>query len=412
MALVKSLLNFIEKHYLPSLERMLAAEPLQPQLLNFTQVKRILVIIPSDGYTDFLMATPVLRALRQSFPGALLGVLVHERIAPLTEKNEFIDSIMIYEPALSVGTFLKLRRQLRHKWDLVIVLTTREHDFALDVLAYLTRARFILGSEHKVFPGCTRNFFYNLIAPYWEGDRHRVLRLLDVVHHIGIGTDDLSECIMLTSNEVLDAREILENRGLHDDGPVIGVHPGAGRTLKRWPVANFAEVLKRLQQQYHARGVLFWGENEAPLKDQFCSFLERSPILIEPVSPRKLAAFLAQCDLVLCNDSDIMHLAAAVNTPLIAIFGPTDPGEWKPPGYRFIALRGDGNNTATVSPDEVFEAARAQLAESGRHAREETWRALVDEFVASVDISESVLQKYREVLNGVEETLNPVTDSP
>jgi hypothetical protein len=63
----------------------------------------------------------------------------------------------------------------------------------------------------------------------------------------------------------------------------------------------------------------------------------------------------------ICNDTGVMHLAAAVSTPLVAIFGPTDPNEWKPFGKKFVALRGDKSRCDTVSVQQVLQAIQALL---------------------------------------------------
>jgi len=91
-----------------------------------------------------------------------------------------------------------------------VVLNTVSHSFTNDLLANFSGARYILGSEQLIFPGCTRNFFYNLTAPYSPVEKHQSERNLDIVRHIGVETDDLSEVMHLFNMERQAAQKKLE----------------------------------------------------------------------------------------------------------------------------------------------------------------------------------------------------------
>jgi ADP-heptose:LPS heptosyltransferase len=83
------------------------------------------------------------------------------------------------------------------------------------------------------------------------------------------------------------------------------------------------------------------------------------PVALHGLSMRQLAAVLSRADAFVCNDTGVMHLAAAVGTPLVAVFGPTDPDEWKPPGAEFIAVRGSGGRCEAVEVTQVLQALQA-----------------------------------------------------
>jgi ADP-heptose:LPS heptosyltransferase len=344
---------------MPWLERILGKEVLAPNQIDLSEIGRILVIRQHDMLGDFLLATPVLRALRQRMPLARIGVVVREYFAGVVKHHPFVDEALIFYEHGSRWTPKRVYdfwKQLRQRWDLVIVLSTVSHSFTSDLLGFFSGARYILGSADRIFPGCSRNFFYNLIAPYDKKEKHQSERNLDIVRYLGIDTGDVSEAMQVLEMEKESARRKLTNLGWRNHRPVIGMHVGAGKIRNRWPVRRFAELAQRLHDDHGAQIVLFWGANEGELSRQFCERIDFAPIKVEPAGLRELAACLAHCDMLVCNDTGVMHLCAAVGVPLVAIFGPTDPREWKPIGNDFVAVRGARGNVENLDVDEVFAA--------------------------------------------------------
>jgi len=359
-----TLWNRIEQYfkcrYMPWLEKVFGREELSPQDVDFSTVKRILVIRQHDMLGDFILATPVLRALRQKFPQAHIGVVVRNYYTGVVSPHPFVDeAVVFYEHGIE-WTPRRLRtfwRQLRNGWDLTIVLNTVSHSFTSDLIAHFSRARYVLGSAQRVFLGCTRNFFYNLIAPYDEAHmKHQSERNLDIVRHVGVDTDDSSEVMQMLPAERQAARNKLAAAGVEEGKLLIGMHVGAGKVMNRWPVSHFAELARRLHDDFDAQILLFWGANEAGLAEQFLEKINFEPIKGSPGGLRELSAYFANCDMLICNDTGVMHIGAAVGVPLLAIFGPTDPKEWKPIGKNFIALRGENGKIENVTVDQAYAA--------------------------------------------------------
>ncbi len=344
-------------------EKWLDRGVVSPNLLNLFAIRRILVIRQHDQLGDFLLSTPVLRALRQFFPQAHIAVLARSYAAEAAH-NQYINEVLVFPEKGYLWTPAKLWRLvagLRRGWDLAVVLNTVSHSLTSDLLAYFSGARYILGSEHRIFPGCKRNFFYNLVARHFEQPRHQTERNLDIVRHLGIDTDDRGEVMALTAQDQLFARNILRQHGIAENEAILVLHPGAGKLQNRWPAEKFAEMANTLHRQSAVRLILIWGPKEKALAMEVRKRLTFDPIVIHGLSLRQLAAVLSHCEVFICNDTGVMHLAAAVSTPLVAIFGPTDPNEWKPFGKKFVALRGDKSRCDTVSVQQVLQAIQALL---------------------------------------------------
>jgi ADP-heptose:LPS heptosyltransferase len=247
----------------------------------------------------------------------------------------------------------------------------------------------VLGSAAFRFPRCSRNFFYDLIAPYWDGTKHQTERNLDITGHIGVHTKNRWSTMTLLPEEREAGKKFLTDAGVTDNNLVIAMHIGTGKIRNRWHPENFAVVASHLQKEYDARIVAIWGAHEQNLGFHFLSSLDFRPILAKGLSLRHLAAILANCRLFIGNDSGIAHIAAAVNIPVIAIFGSNDPEEWKPVGDAFIGIRAASRQCADVSVAEVQELLKKLLERDVSSRRDGE-----DGF----DISDRVFQQYVKAL--------------
>jgi len=335
-------------------EPLVGRRLLQPQDLDPSKVKRVLLVRQHDQLGDFLLSTPLFPALKARFPGCHLGVLVRGYFAQLLEGHPDVDETLVWKP--SGGWNMKKVREfwasLRSSWDLVIVPNTVSHSLTSDLLARLTRSPWVLGSSHRVFPGAKRNFLYDLEAPYRKGDRHQTDRNLDILAPLGVGSADRSPRMTLTSEEMDQAQKTLALLGLDLDRPAVGLHLGAGKKENRWPLGRFAELAEIIRSR-GAQVVVTWGLGEGDLARRFQSLDPGPTVVAGAPAIRPLAAIFKALTAVVVNDTGMLHLAAAVGTPLVGVFGPTDPVEWLPIGEKFLAVRGPENSVSLAKARDV-----------------------------------------------------------
>lgn len=352
--------QYFKHNQLRVLQRWLGLAEISPQQMDPDRINRILVVRQHDQLGDFLLSTPVFTALRNHFKGRSITVMARKYTAMLAQHHDAIDDIITFNEHgrdWDRAGLARLFRAMRNKFDLAVVLNTVSHSLSSDLLARFCCRTYILGSSHLPFGGTNSNFFYNLLAPYQEGIRHQSQRNLDILRHIGIEATDLHERICLTEEETTWARRTLVQRGWDPQNMLITVHPGAGKLGNRWPVEAFAEAANRLQAMFNARIAVSWGPQEADLGRALIGRIHSPVIEANEADLRKLAALFQQSQLFLCNDTGVMHLAAAVATPLVAVFGPTDPAQWKPWGEEFAAVRSDDHLSASVKVDDFCSAA-------------------------------------------------------
>ncbi|MBN2030869.1 glycosyltransferase family 9 protein [bacterium] len=324
--------------------------------VDLSQVERILIIRFRGQLGDFLLSTPAIKALHHRFPKAQIGIIVRSYFADIVVDNPLIQYILVYyENGLkwTPKRIWRLWSQLYHKWDLTVVFSLEGHSLTSDILAHLSGAKYILGSDRFIFPGCTRNFFYNLMPSTSEKEIHQTERNMELVQYIGADCSDLAEWIHIDDSEC-DAlkREFVRQHPNVGSG-VIGLHIGASKIENRWPVKKFCELADLLHTQYDMTIIVFWGPKEDSLASQFLDSIRFKPIAVEPSTLRKLALYYTLCNAVVCNDTGTMHLCAAVGTPLVSLFGPTNPKYWKPIGDRFIAIRGRNHLVENITVNQV-----------------------------------------------------------
>ncbi|MDI3297716.1 MAG: glycosyltransferase family 9 protein [Bacillota bacterium] len=279
---------------------------------------------------DTLFATPALRALRQRFPSAELTVLAWSSNAELLEGNPAVDRLWVAESPLDLAHWLVTCQEAR--FDLAVGLSN-----AGSWLAAFSGARWRTG-----FGAQSLGLFYNLPAPD-RRDVHAVDYALAVARAAGAeAAGEPSPEVYPSPADRRWARRF-ERRFRLPGRPLVALHPG-GRFFpqKRWPADHFARLAAALEARRGARLVVVGGPDDAAAGEAILAALERPEDgrnLAGRVGLRRTAALLARVDLFVGNDSAPLHLAAAVGTPTLALFGPTDPRNFAPRGERHRLLR-------------------------------------------------------------------------
>jgi heptosyltransferase-2 len=393
MKLLRSMERTFKRNFLPVLEKFARRPTKHPTMLNFQAIQRILVIRAHDHLSEYVLSTPVLRALRQRFPNAHISLLVLPIAAEAAQNLQTINELIVMQERLSgwsMKSFRQFWRQLRRGFDLAVVLNTVSHSLTSDLLAHFSRSKAVLGSTYLRFPHCSRNFFYNMEAPYWEGTKHQTDRNLDIVRYIGADTPDRRAAMTLLPDELEAGKKFLRDAGTTEEELIVAIHIGAGMIRNRWHPESFAVVAAHLQKEYNARIVAIWSAHEENLAFHFLSSIDFRPIAAKGLKIRQLAGIIANCRLFIGNDAGIMHVAAATNTPVIAIYGSNDPEEWKPLGDHFFAVRAPSRQCDDVTAEQVIDLLRNVLGAdvSARRDGEKDF-----------DISDKVFKQYVKALN-------------
>jgi lipopolysaccharide heptosyltransferase II len=294
-----------------------------PKGFNHHAVRRILVR-GTNWLGDAVMTTPALGRIREYFPEAGITLLANPLVAELFVSHPWIDDVMIYDRkgrhAGLKGRFLLAGELKACSFDLAVLLPNSLDSAFLTWLAriprrlgYVTDGRGLLLTD-KV----------PLSARMLTG--HQTGYYLAMLDYCGITGSPKSQLLTTTNAEDAGIHELLEAEGIRAGSIVIGVNPGATYgSAKRWYPERFAAVADQLARQWDARVVITGGRDETKIAEDICGALTSPCInLAGKTGIRELMALIKRCNFFITNDSGPMHIAAAFDVPLVAIFGSTD----------------------------------------------------------------------------------------
>ncbi len=315
-----------------------AVGTLYPKRSQPTALRSILLIRP-DHLGDMLFLTPALHALRHTLPSAWITLLAGPWSAEIVRNNPDLDAVEIcafpgFERRPKEGVLAPYRllaataRRLRAEGYDIAVILRFDHWWG----AWLAAAAGIPWRVGYDWPE-TRPFLQQPV-PYHSG-RHEVVQNAMLLAALAPGSDVSlgPTCYPISADDRAWAAERLAAQGIGTEGRLVAIHPGAGAAVKQWPVAAWAEVANRLAGRSDSRIVLTGGPGERELTGAVASLLERPALDVAGITTLgQLAALYARCTLVLGSDSGPLHLAVAVGTPTVHLYGPVSPAKFGPWG--------------------------------------------------------------------------------
>ena len=280
---------------------------------------RKILIIRMSSIGDIVLTSPLIRALRQRFPGADIDFLVRSEFAELVRHNPYLSNILIYSPATGWAGLHRLRRKIRAaNYDVILdvhrnwrSLYLRRGLPTLAVRKYYLRRWLLVYTTINRYTG--RNRLSQSVAE----------RYLQTAQPLGIDTSDLSlDCFLPEDVEkrIADRWKAWYSRGVR-----VLMAPGSRHFTKRWPPEYYARLIGRLFQRLGWKTLLIGGAEEQELTKAIIRMAPPNAAfnLAGKCSLMEAAAYIQQATLFVSNDSGLMHMAAAFRKPQVAIFGST-----------------------------------------------------------------------------------------
>ncbi|MCX7848155.1 MAG: glycosyltransferase family 9 protein [bacterium] len=292
---------------------------------------RSIICMCLSGIGDALTFTPFLVALKSARPQLAIDVLVMFRSAEAlfqshpAVRHTFFINFLGQSPLRSLRDVLRLRA---YRYDAsVVALPANRWEY--NIIQTLLCSRTVGHRYHHLdLPNL------NFIKRYWvweDENRHVVEQNLDLLQFFGVPrpSDPGPLSLHLTPQDHALAQSWLTAHAA-SHGPLIAFHPGSAtfknHIMKRWPASSFATLARTLVDQRNATILVFGTPDEDQLKHSI-SILSQRPTHVIPVNGTPLrvsAALIKRCSLMICNDAALMHVAAAVQTPVVAIFAYTN----------------------------------------------------------------------------------------
>jgi lipopolysaccharide heptosyltransferase I len=283
-----------------------------------------ILIVRLGSLGDIIHAIPAAAAIRRSFPQASIDWLVDAR------QREILEFVPILTRRISVDTSSvgSLRSVLSD-------LRRTRYDVALDlqgllksaVLARLSGASRVVGFPAELLRERAARFFYTETAG--DAAPHVIDKNLTMLTAIGVRMPDVEFPLEAPNPRIVaDARSRL---GIPEGARFAILNPGAAWPNKRWPPVYFAEVSRELAKRHDLRSLVLWGPGEEQIAEAVAMASDNTAAVSAPTSIGDVISLTRAAALVISGDTGPMHIAAASGTPLVGIFGPTDPrrnGPW------------------------------------------------------------------------------------
>jgi heptosyltransferase-2 len=300
---------------------------------NVKKPQRILVV-RTDRIGDVVLATPLIRALRQTFPSAYIAAFVRPYARDLLLHNPHLNDILIDDPAGEhsgrKGFWNQVSLLRRHRFDTALLLLPTER---LAWMLFFAGIRTRVGVGTVLYEVLT--FMKTVSRRKYIPLRHEADYCMDLGRVLGVASNDLSTELFLTASEKEEGQQLIrpENNG---DEIFVGIHPGSGHSSPNWQVERYVEFAAAMLEHRSVRIVVTGSTQESALTSHFNKLgSERVTNLIGQLSLRQLMGVISHLQVLVSSSTGPMHIAAALKVLTVSMFCPLtacSPVLWGPKG--------------------------------------------------------------------------------
>lgn len=328
---LRSIYFVLRKKVLKSIFRQKAVEKIRVEQVTSIMAIRI------DRIGDIVVSLPGLRALKDIFPSAHLAILVKPQNIPLLRDVPWIDELVPY------CGFMKSVKSIRRRQFYMAVDFLMDYTLKNALISFFSRAPVKAGFDIE-----GRGRLFNLALKPHEEKKEMSRHLLDLVRLIGnaSGIDenriqDSSPELYLSEQLLYFRDEFLKRHAIRKGDILFGIHPGGYFPSQRWMPERFAELARRLSHKYNARIIIVGSYKEERLIKKVKALMETEPLLAVGFPLDRLASIISIMDILICNNSGPLHIAASLRIPTVSTMGPTVAELWLPQGKNHIVIRHD-----------------------------------------------------------------------
>ena len=347
-------------------------------LSNFEKTGSVVVLMMDKHMGNLVVSIPAIHALQKVYHDKTFCLVVDSAYSEIVENLSGVDQLMYYPRqqlrASSIINqsicFLKFIRQLRSvKPDIAIDLEGRELS---STICFLSGAPLRVGSST-----CRRSFFYNRKARLQSGS-HRVFTYFDIASAVGAESRFEEYYLKTSKKKEHSLKGLLLNKGISVERPIACIHSGAGKLYKQWSSSKFIHMADWLGDN-EFQVVFIGSKEESDKNDTLISRMKHKAFNFAGViSLGELMSLFEFSSLYIGNDSGPMHIAAAMKTPVVALFGSANEKRWGPLSKSSVVLRGEepcdkckGNDceygfkcVRSIHPDSVKAAIKGLMDEA------------------------------------------------
>lgn len=306
---------------------------------NLPEIFHTIMVVELFGIGDFVMACSTYQAIRTKYPHARIVLLTTPKLRSLVCDCPYFDEIIYFDcPWPSQNGY---RFDIKKIVSSISQIRNKNVDLAIDLRGDLRNILFMF------FAGCRYSVAYGIgfggflltnKIPFNKNIRHQVDQNLNLARFLGAKIESPEPRLLWIKDDKEYLTKLLKSIGHNPQEIIVAVHPGAIWPERRWPVAKFQELTRKLSRILNVKVLLIASSQEVQLIEEIKSAATNVHCVITR-DINKLVIVLRQCHMLVCNDSAPMHIATAVGTPVIALFGPQEPALHGPYGNNNVTLR-------------------------------------------------------------------------
>ncbi len=345
-------------------------------------MKRILVH-GANWVGDALMTTPALSCIRRALPDASICVLTVPGVEGIYRGHPYVDQTILYERSGThrgaAGKRQLLRKLRLSSFDTLLLFPNSFESALLGFLAGIPlRAGYASDGRGALLT-------HGIKRDKKIMERHQVTYYLGLSQSLGWRVGERKISLPVSRQDEEKARQLLASKGWREGRPLVAFAPGASYgPAKKWDSSRYGKVADGLIGDHSAQVAIVGSQRDREEAEDMRSRMRGEAWdFTGGTSLGQLAALLAHASLLITNDSGAMHVASATQTPILALFGPTEPARTSPYGVRYRILRDpvpcspcllrecptDHKCMKGIGADEVLEAASAFLANDRKRRR-------------------------------------------
>ncbi|HPO54587.1 MAG TPA: glycosyltransferase family 9 protein [Ignavibacteriaceae bacterium] len=279
-----------------------------------------ILIIKLKGIGDVVLSTIVLKNLKTDFPEAAIDFLTEPPSVPVLEGLPQINKILLFRKKEKLSGFKTILEVMKNRYDLIIDFYSNPRTALITLLS--------LAKYRAGFPYRGRKYAYNLFGPSERGVHHSADLHLEFLKSIQIYAQE-KELLFPLSQESKKFAVDYFNHTFSPDDFVVAISPSGGWESKKCPPEVFSQIAEKLIWKFRAKILIIWGPEDydeaVKIKDGIAENLISSVFLAPRTTVLQSAAIISLCSAMISNDSGPMHIASALKTPVLGLFGPTSP---------------------------------------------------------------------------------------
>ncbi len=336
--------------------------------LDIGNPERIIIIRQHNQLGDLLAGVSLFRAIKETYPGCSVTLIVSPFNYPGLIKNKYIDRMFVFDKKKLYNPFyiIKFLRLIREDYDAAIVPVVVSISFTSNLIARLCKARVRIGpASLDGRTNASAYFFDRRVHLNWgmHPDSNVSERSLDITRPFGINTGNFRAEISFDDEDLKIAEQFIDKMNVEKGELLVGLHVGAGKPQNRWSLDKYAALIKKLNENYKIKFYLTGSGADRDEINYVRNKIDFEPGLFINRQIPEVAALISKSDLFISNDTGIMHVAGTTETQQITLFGPTNPFNWAPIGENKLFIR-KSDLIDDISVQDVLDLCESVLKKS------------------------------------------------